>query len=371
VRIAILAHVRQPIAEPFMGGMEAHSWNLAAGLQARGHEVVLFASGDSDPRFALDPVLPEHYERSFPWAEHKGSAPLIAHVDAGYAAACARIAAGSFDVVHNNSLHRFPLKLAEAGVPTVTSLHVPPFDARHWFVKASAVPRHRLTVTSKSQLHAWWPDGAPPNAGVLHNGIDLAAWPFQAEGDGSLVWSGRISANKGPHLAVRAARRNGQPLTLYGTIEEPSYWEAEVAPWLNDEIRYGGHLQGAALAEAIRRASVFLFTPCWDEPFGLVAAEAMACGLPVVSTDMGAAREIVAEAGVFVPPGDVVALADAIPAAMAIPRHIPHARASGMFGRDLWLDRCEQFYAAVMSEGAPAWHAEPAVAGAAPGSTAA
>ena len=129
MRIALLAHVRQPIAQPFMGGMESHSWYLADGLAARGHDVVLFAAGDSDPRFAIDPVLPEHYERTFPWAEHRGSAPLIAHVDAGYAAACDRIAAGGFDVVHNNSLHRFPIAPARtARVPTVTSLHVPPYD---------------------------------------------------------------------------------------------------------------------------------------------------------------------------------------------------------------------------------------------------
>ncbi|RZM06489.1 MAG: glycosyltransferase family 4 protein, partial [Sphingomonas sp.] len=105
MRIAVLAHVRHPIAEPFMGGMEAHSWHLADGLAARGHDVVLFASGDSDRRFTIDPVLDQHYEATFPWAEHRGSPPLIAHVDAGYAAACDRIARGNFDVVHNNSLH--------------------------------------------------------------------------------------------------------------------------------------------------------------------------------------------------------------------------------------------------------------------------
>lgn len=345
MRIALLAHVRQPIAEPFMGGMEAHSWHLAAGLAARGHEVVLFASGDSDSRFAIDPVLSEHYERTFPWQEHRGSAPLIAHVDAGYEAACDRIAAGGFDVVHNNSLHRFPLQRAAAGgVPTLTSLHVPPFDALHWFVKASAAPRHRLTVTSAAQMHAWWPDGAPAEAGVLHNGIDPAAWPFRATGDGSAVWCGRITTNKGTHLAIEAARRCGIPLTLFGAIEERAYWDAMVRPELKGGIRYGGHLQAAALAAEIARTSVFLFTPCWDEPFGLVAVEAMACGLPVASFDRGAAREIVAEAGVFAPPDDAAALADAIPAALRIDRMIPFERVTRLFTRDIWLDGCERLY---------------------------
>ena len=345
MRIAVLAHVRQPIAEPFMGGMEAHAWHLVAGLEARGHEVVLFAAGDSDPRFTIDPVLAEHYERVFPWAEHRGSAPLIAHVDAGFAAAGARIAAGGFDVVHNNSLHRFPLAWpGRGGVPTVTSLHVPPFDALRWFVRDSAGPSHRLTVTSASQLKAWWPDAVPAGVSVLHNGIDPAAWPFQAQGDGGAVWCGRITPNKGTHLAVDAARRAGLPLTLFGTIEEPAYWQAEVEPLLGDGIRYGGHIGSAALAREVGRASVFLFTPCWDEPFGLVAVEAMACGVPVASCDSGAAREVIAEAGAFATTNDATALAEAIPAALAIPRHIPLARVMRLFTRDIWLDHCEDLY---------------------------
>lgn len=345
MRIALLAHVRQPIAEPFMGGMEAHSWHLAAGLMARGHEVVLFASGDSDPRFVLDPVLSEHYERIFPWAEHRGSAPLIAHVDTAYASACDRIAAGEFDVVHNNSLHRFPLQRPQINsVPTVTSLHVPPFDALQWFVKESASPLHHLTVTSARQLYAWWPNGPPAEASVLYNGIDPLAWPFQADGDGTAVWCGRITPTKGTHLAVEAARRCGISLTLFGTIEDPDYWEALVKPLLGDGIRYGGHLRAAALAPELSRASVFLFTPCWDEPFGLVAIEAMACGLPVASIDMGAAREVIAEAGAFAPSNNIAALTDAIPAAMAICRRVPRIRVMNLFTRNIWLNGCERLY---------------------------
>ncbi|MGU3330985.1 glycosyltransferase, partial [Methylobacterium mesophilicum] len=82
MRIALLAHIRHPVAPPFTGGMEAHSWHLAEGLAARGHDVVLFASGDSDPRFAIDAVVPMHHERVFPGLEHRGDPGLRAHVDA-------------------------------------------------------------------------------------------------------------------------------------------------------------------------------------------------------------------------------------------------------------------------------------------------
>lgn len=354
MRIAILAHVRQRIAQPFAGGMEAHCWHLAAGLQDRGHDVVLFASGDSDPRFAIDPVLDEHYERVFPWATYRGSPPLVAHLDAGYAAACDRIAAGGFDVVHNNSLHRVPLEQRRTlATPTVTSLHVPPYDALHWFVAASPSPGHRLTVTSAGQLAAWWPNGAPPQVSVLHNGIDVARWAFAPRGDGTAAWCGRMTPTKGPHLAAAAARRAGIPLTLFGGIEDPNYWQAEVVPLLGDGVTYGGHCDGAALAAALGRASLFVFTPCWDEPFGLVAAEAMACGLPVAAFDRGAAREVIGEAGVFAPPDDVAALAAAMREALAIPRATPRARVMRLFTRDRWLDRCEALYREVSESRTP------------------
>ncbi|GJD65393.1 glycosyltransferase [Methylobacterium frigidaeris] len=346
MRIALLAHLRHPIAPPFAGGLEACCWHLAEGLTARGHEVVLFASGDSDPRFSLDPVSPVHHEKRFPGLEHRGDPGLKAHVDAAYAAACDRIAAGGFDVLHNNSLSRLPLERRRTrSVPTVTSLHAPPYDALRWFVHDSPAPTHRLTATSAAHLRAWWPEGAPREASVLHNGIDPAAWPYAERGDGSAAWSGRVARVKGAHLAIAAARRAGLPLTLFGPVEEPDYWERAIVPQLGGPIRYGGHLPGPALAAELGRASVFLFTPCWDEPFGLSAIEAMACGLPVAGFTRGAAQEVVGEAGCLVPSEDDAALADAIPAALAIPRRVPRERVLRLFTRDRWLDRCEALYA--------------------------
>ncbi|WP_067397936.1 glycosyltransferase [Falsirhodobacter sp. alg1] len=349
MRIAVISHVRHPIAPPFMGGMEAHSWALTHALMARGHDVTLFAAADSDPEFNIHPILPEHYDLKYPWNDYIETRVLHDYLDAGFARAMQGMVDGAFDVVHNNSLHRYPPRLArQHRVPTVTSLHIPPFDAIHRAVRESCAPWSLFTVTSAKQIECWWPEGPPPEAHIAHNGIDLGQWPFSPQGNGSAVWSGRISRTKGPHLAVQAALRLDLPLTLFGVIEDAEYYEAEIKPHLGTLIRYGGHLRTHALAHEMGRASVLLFTPLWDEPFGLVAVEAMACGVPVAALDMGAAREIIGEAGYFAHPEDTVGYDTAIRRAMDIPRTIPRNRVERLFTIDRMVDRYEGLYQSAM-----------------------
>ncbi len=347
MKIALLAHLRHPIARPFAGGMEAHSWLLAKGLEARGHQVTVFAAGDSDPTLRLHAVIDRHYEAILPWAEHRSGPELTAYLDEAYARACLAIADGGFDVLHNNSLHRFPLRTEWTDrTPTVTSLHVPPYPALHGFVSQSPGPRHALTVTSGRQMQAWFPDGASDQISVLYNGVDLPSWPFQPKALGGAAWSGRITPDKGAHLALDAAALLGLPITLYGPIDDQVYWTEMIQPRLMGRAAYGGHLTSEALAHALRQAQLFFFTPMWDEPFGLAAVEAMACGAPVAALDNGAAREIIADGGVIAETSTSVALADAAEAALQMPRTAARARAE-VFSLERWLDGCEALYARV------------------------
>ena len=344
LRIAVLGHIRHPVARPFMGGMEAHCFHLVHGLQARGHDVTLFAAGDSTVDVPLIPVIPEHYDRTMPWADHHGTDRFNAFNDRAWEGVLPGLR--DFDVIHNNSLHRFPPRFARAHRrPMVTSFHVPPFDPLGRVANDAAAPWSRFTVCSAAQARAWWPDGPPPEAQVVPNGIDLADWPFRAVPDGSAVWAGRITPNKGTHLAVQAARIAGLPLTIHGHIEDRAYFDRQVAPLLSDSIRYGGHLSGPALAEALGRASVALFTPLWDEPFGLAAIEAMACGTPVAATDMGATAEVIGPAGALAPPDDPAALADAMHRAATLPRTTARARAEQLYTLSAMLDGYEGAYA--------------------------
>ena len=341
MRIALLAHLRHPISPPFMGGMEAHSYHLATALVARGHDVTLFASGDSRAAGRLHPVVEHAYA-----ARYAPDDPAhYRDLDIRFACTGTRLLRGDFDVVHNNTLHRYPPRLArQHRLACVTSLHVPPFEALQRAVLESAAPWSRFTVTSNRQRQSWWGRASPPEAAVVHNGIDPDLWPSGLGGNGRAVWAGRITPNKGAHLALEAARLAGMPLTIFGPIEDRAYFDIAVAPHLGGDFRYGGHLERAGLAAEFARADLLLFTPLWDEPFGLTAIEAMCCGLPVASTDMGAAREVIGRAGCFAAEPVAQDLAHAMTRALAIPRDLPRRRVMEHFTITRMVDAYEAEY---------------------------
>ena len=139
-----------------------------------------------------------------------------------------------------------------------------------------------------------------------------------------------FTPTKGTHLAAQAAKIAGIPLNIYGTIEDQGYFDTEIAPLLGEGVQYGGHLQGADLTEAIARASVLLFTPLWDEPFGLAAIEAMACGLPIAAVENGAIREVAGGVARYAG-ADAGELAVALREASTIPRRAARERVEGLF----------------------------------------
>jgi glycosyltransferase involved in cell wall biosynthesis len=152
-------------------------------------------------------------------------------------------------------------------------------------------------------------------AGVVHNGIDLDAYPLQEEKGDYLMFLGRSSPEKGPDLAVEVAKRAGMPLKMAVKIAEPAerqYWDEQVVPRMTGEeevVRNASHDRKVAL---LRGARATLFPIQWDEPFGLVMVESMACGTPILSFPRGAALEIVDDGvnGYLV--DDVDAMAEAV-----------------------------------------------------------
>ncbi len=329
-----------------MGGMERHCDLLVRELVAAGHDVVLFASGDSAGDLPIKAVAPRAYESTLPWALWHGRPELRAWLLAAYRRCWDAVKAGGFDIVHNNSL--FPDLhdwAARDGIAMLTSLHVPPFRLLADAIGRAAVPWIHYTVPSQSQ-RALWPQVCDRRIGVAWNGIDIAEWPFHAVGNGRAVWFGRITPNKGTVEALRAATLAGIGLDIIGPIECADYF-VRVERSMTGDHRYLGQLSGTALARAVATSSVMVATPMWEEPFGLTLVEAMACGVPVAALDRGAMREVVGDTGTIA--ANVAALPAAIAAAITMDRHGARRRVAARFTAAAMVDRYLRFYAAAVA----------------------
>lgn len=342
--IAVLGPSSYPVAEPYLGGLESFVGGLVSGLRDRGHRVLLFAadgSTDAQPEVLAgggwQPDELSCADPSMPAAaflrEHHAHLAVLHALRTTYA--------GEIDVVHNNSLHYLPLSLSTTlPVPTVTTLHTPPTP---WLTSALAAggSSHAFTAVSRFTARQWEP--WVPGAQVLHNGVDPERWTL-GPGGGGVLWFGRLVPEKAPHLAIAAAAAAGRHLDLVGPALDPGYFAAQIAPHLGRGVTWHGHLGGRTLVEAVGRAGAVLVTPAWDEPFGLVAAEAAMCGTPVVAFDRGGISEVLRpnvgqQVGIVVPEGDVAAMGAAIAPAAAMDRRavraaaLSHLSAQTMVGR--------------------------------------
>ena len=338
LRIGMLTHIRFPVCQPFAGGLEAFTHDVTLGLRARGHAVTLFAKGGSaaeleavampDEDQCRNPSLSSAYI-----AEHHAYLKLMQGID-DY----------GFDVIFNNSLHYVPVTMASLiETPMLTVLHTPPFFE---MINALRGDRQtgRFSTLSTANAHKW--SDVVPQCAVIPNGIDLHSWrPGGTVGEHAL-WLGRLVPDKGAHLAIDAARQAGVTLRLAGRVVDERYFKEQIEPRLGPGVEYLGHLDRSELAAELAAAMVALVTPCWDEPFGLVVAEALACGTPVAAFDRGAMRELISdEVGCLVPPNDVAALAAAIVVARSKSRQACRARAEALWSQSRMLDRYEALLA--------------------------
>jgi len=345
LRVALVASCNYPIRQPFAGGLEAHTWTLARGLRQRGHRVTVFAAAGSDPGLDVVELTPARAEISPAARRDVSMAPeqwLQDHH--AYLQLMLELARpdAPYEVVHNNSLHYLPVATAGLlSVPMVATLHTPPTPWLESAVQLGASPIHFVAV-SKHTAGAWSHRIAA--AQVINNGVDASLWP-PGDGGGRAIWSGRIVPEKGPHLAIQAAELAGWELDLVGPVGDRPYFDEEIRPRLGARARYLGHLNQTELSALVRAASVCLVTPRWDEPYGLVAAEALASGTPVCGFDRGGLSEVVsADVAVLVAPDDVAALAAAIPKAARLSRLAARRRALSACSADAMINAYVELY---------------------------
>jgi glycosyltransferase involved in cell wall biosynthesis len=207
------------------------------------------------------------------------------------------------DVIHNNSLHHLPIALAAtAGAPMVTTLHTPPTPWLEPAISLMDQQRARFVAVSSHTAGQW---RHVADADVVLNGVDVDRWAAGPGGD-DLVWFGRLVPEKAPHDALRIAAASGRRLRLAGPVSDRAYFHDVLRPLLGQRAEYVGHLGVDDLVSLVGSSAASLVTPAWDEPYGLVAAESLACGTPVLGYGRGGLNEFVApRCGVLVAGGDV------------------------------------------------------------------
>ena len=314
------------------GGIELMASVLADGLVQRGHQVTLIASGGSRTEARLVTVFPE------PPTEELGNAFVEAvHVLAGY------LEGSSYDVIHNHcDVVGTALGAVSSSTPVVHTLHYELTEDRLRLYRTVA-PHSHLVAIAHHQTAALPAD--IPLADVVYNGIPIERFPFREEKEDFLLFVGRANREKGP------AGRLGKPLVMAIKVNERyevAHWKEVVEPLLDDvDVTVLHHAGAEALADLMGRAKVVLLPLQWPEPFGLVMAEANACGTPVVAFALGAASEVIADgqSGYLVDPGDVDGFCRAVEHAGALDPYVCRENVVSQFGDQQMIDGYLRVYA--------------------------
>jgi glycosyltransferase involved in cell wall biosynthesis len=264
------------------GGIERIVDMLARGLSERGHDVTLFANAESTCPVAL-----------VPWRGRRSSAAWSTLQNA--ATLAREVAARRLDVVHSFSRLAYLTPILPLSLPKLMS-YQRDISARTTRL-ASRLAGDSLEYTTISR---WMVEarGLPGRWSLIPNGVPLDAYqPTPSVGpDAPLVMLGRMEKIKGPHLAIEVARRAGLRLVLAGNVppEHRHWFDAEVGPHVDDDkVRYLGPVNDAEKNRLLGAARALLMPILWEEPFGIVMVEAMACGAPVIGFRRGAVPEVV------------------------------------------------------------------------------
>ncbi len=345
MRIGIIAHLKHAIREPFAGGLEMHTSMLQGALRRRGHDVTVFASSGSEPDACVEAICDETSLTQVGCDEAPDKVFFQEHH--AYLSLMNALRHRNFDLIHNNSLHYLPVAMADAlPMPVVTTLHTPPFAWLESGVRLCNAPNATFVAVSESIRRKW--NKVAPIERVVLNGIDLERFAFRSDPavQPYWIWYGRIVPEKGLHHAIAAAALSGATLLIAGPISDQDYFDREVAPRLDERVRYLGHLAHSELAGIIGGARAFLCTPCWEEPYGLVVAEALACGVPVAAFARGAIPELLnAATGVLASPDDPFSLSQAALAAEQLDRHACREHAIRRCDAARMIDEYEALYA--------------------------
>lgn len=283
LRVAMIAPPWFELPPSAYGGIESICADLADRLVARGNHVVLVGVGRNGTaaefRATWDRAQPDRMGQGVPEVVHAAALPAI-------------LADLDVDVVHDHSLAG-PLLARGRSLPTVVTAHLPVTGETGRYYRGLNGSVNLVAVSNAQRRLA--PD--LDWAGTVHNAVDVGTFPFRRDKEDYALFLGRTAPFKGIPEAIAAATAAGVPLRIAAKCREPverEYFRREIAPLLGPGVEWLGEVDREEKLHLLTAARCLVFPISWDEPFGLVMVEAMACGTPVVATRRGSVPEVVA-----------------------------------------------------------------------------
>lgn len=268
------------------GGTETLVHDLVEELVARGDEVTLYAAGSSRTGGALRSLFSEQQELHLATSER--SVVECMHALFAYREA----ASDGVDLIHDHAgLLSVSIGAPMRRPPILHTVHriLTPANQPLYRMLA-AFPGMYFSTISQAQRRSM-PD--LPSMATIHNALSPSLYPFVRKKDHYLAFLGRIRAEKGCHLAIALAQRSGWPLKLAGRIDDRHFFQTQIEPQLGRGVEYVGEVNVPEKAELLAHARALIFPVQWEEPFGLVVIEALACGTPVIAMPRGGLPEII------------------------------------------------------------------------------
>ncbi len=284
MRIAQIAPPWITVPPAGYGGTEWVVQQLCDGLTARGHEVVLYATGDSHTAAELRSLYPVQMPEVLGQTSYDACHVSFAFAD---------IEQDRFDLIHDHSGFLAVAFGRYLATPMVHTVHCAFDAAAYGFYKQF---RDEVSYIGISQYQQSMGPSGMNWAGLAYNAIAVEQWPYTPQKDDYLLAFGRVCEAKGFHLSIAAAKRTGHRLIMAGVLQEPyrEYFEQKVKPLIDGhQIVYEGEVDDARKRELFAHAKAFVFPITWPEPFGLVMIEAMATGTPIVALRQGSVPEVV------------------------------------------------------------------------------
>lgn len=342
MKIGMVAPVWERVPPEKYGGIELVVYLLTEELVKRGNQVTLFASGDSITSGELSSVYPKAMRDLL-----GNPCPDLHHVGTAF------LRAAEYDLIHNHAGYSGIALANFVETPVLTTLHGIFTDINRPFFKAFKNSVYYNSISDEQRR------GLPElnYIATVYNAIDISSYEYSSDKKDFFLWLSRISPLKGPDLVIDVAKKAGVKLKMAGKIDAGSdtlFYESKVEPLIDgDQIQYLGEVTEEEKRELMRDARAFLFPITWPEPFGLVMAEAMACGTPVIATRNGSVPEVVAD-GLT---GFVVDSVDEMVAAIKKLDLIEPAKcrqyAEERFGVARMTDDYETIYRQVIEKGKP------------------